>query len=169
MVACGQTKAHLLHWMHTFGSQTGTSSAMRRFSHFVVPSGQVPSTGKADTGSRSPLPAIITAVTRRTKSGAPAGTSACLRAVEVASPGTGKPKPPALPDGIKRTIGGQPGHPKHERPPFPPEQVNHFEEHTLDACPCCGGPLRRNAHFAKVVQQVDIEKPPLVIEQHTGP
>jgi transposase len=80
-----------------------------------------------------------------------------------------KPKPPALPDGIKRTIGGQPGHPKHERPPFPPEQVNHFEEHTLDACPCCGGPLRRNAHFAKVVQQVDIEKPPLVIEQHTSP
>src|SRR5215470_11686595 len=74
MVACGQTKAHLLHWMQTFGSQIGTSSAMRRFSHFVVPTGQVPSTGKADTGSRSPLPAIITAVTRRTKSGAPAGS-----------------------------------------------------------------------------------------------
>src|SRR5437763_16447257 len=71
MVACGQTKAHLLHWMHTFGSQMGTSSAIRRFSHLVVPSGQVPSTGKADTGSRSPLPAIITAVTRWTKSGAP--------------------------------------------------------------------------------------------------
>src|SRR5215813_15187798 len=70
MVACGQTKAHLLHWMQTFGSQIGTSSAIRRFSHFVVPTGQVPSTGKADTGSRSPLPAIITAVTRWTNSGA---------------------------------------------------------------------------------------------------
>ena len=44
-----------------FGSQTGISSAMLRFSHCVVPVGQVPSTGKALTGSRSPLPAIITA------------------------------------------------------------------------------------------------------------
>jgi len=80
-----------------------------------------------------------------------------------------KPKPPPLPDGAPRTIGGQPGHPKHERPPFPPEQVSHFKEHTLEACPCCGGPLRRNGDYAKVVQQVDIEKPPLVIEQHTSP
>src|SRR5215211_4788764 len=80
-----------------------------------------------------------------------------------------KPKPPPLPDGAPRTIGGQPGHPKHERQPFPPEQVTHFKEHTLEACPCCGGPLRRNGDCAKVVQQVDIEQPPLVIEQHTSP
>src|SRR5215212_302837 len=55
-----------------------------------------------------------------------------------------KPKPPPLPEGTPRTIGGQPGHSKHERQPFPPEQVTHFEQHTLEACPCCGGPLRRN-------------------------
>jgi len=61
---------------------------MRRFSHLVVPSGQVPSTGKADTGSRSPLPAIITAVTRWTKSGAPAGIADCFRKVDVACAGT---------------------------------------------------------------------------------
>jgi len=79
-----------------------------------------------------------------------------------------KPKPPPLPNGAPRTIGGQPGHPKHERPPFPPEQVTHFKEHTLEACPCCGGPLRRNGDFAKVVQQVDIETPLLVIAQHTS-
>src|SRR5262245_57267798 len=36
-----------------------------------------------------------------------------------------KPKPPPLPDGAPRTIGGQPGHPKHERLPFPPEQITH--------------------------------------------
>src|SRR5450755_4851807 len=71
-----------------------------------------------------------------------------------------KPKPP-LPDGQKRSIGGQPGHPKHEREPFPPEQVTHFEEHLLEACPCCGGRLRRNGHLARVVQQIDIERPPL--------
>jgi transposase len=80
-----------------------------------------------------------------------------------------KPKPPPLPDGVPRTIGGQPGHPKHERQPFPPEQVTSFQEHTLEACPCCGGPLRRNGSFATVVQQVDVQQPPLVIEQHTSP
>jgi transposase len=80
-----------------------------------------------------------------------------------------KPKPPENADGSKRTIGGQPGHPKHDRDPFPAEQVTHFMEHTLDVCPCCGGPLDRNGHFAKVVQQVDVQKPPLVIEQHTSP
>src|SRR5438034_701478 len=66
------------------------------------------------------------------------------------------------------TIGGQPGHPKHERAPFPPEQVTHFEEHALQSCPCCGGDLRRNGDVTHVVQQVDITRPPLVIAQHTS-
>src|SRR5262245_21763202 len=88
MVACGQTNAHLLHWIQTFGSQIGTSSAMRRFSQRVVAVGQVPATGPADTGSRSPLPAIITAVTRRTNSGAFSGISAALWNREVARSGT---------------------------------------------------------------------------------
>src|SRR5947209_15722830 len=75
-----------------------------------------------------------------------------------------KPPPPPPPPGQdKRKRGGQPGHPKHERQPFPAEQVNRFEVHTLEACPCCGGPLHRNAHFAKVVPQVDICKPPLLV------
>ena len=56
--------------MQIFGSHTGISSARLRFSHFAVPIGQVPSTGNALTGSRSPLPASITAVTFCTKSGA---------------------------------------------------------------------------------------------------
>jgi transposase len=77
--------------------------------------------------------------------------------------------PPAGDASSPRAAGGQPGHPKHEREPFPPEQVTHFEEHVLDACPCCGGALRRNAHFARIVQQIDIERPPLIIEQHTSP
>src|SRR5215217_5091964 len=55
-----------------------------------------------------------------------------------------KPKPAAGADGGQRAIGGQPGHPKHDREPFPPEQVTLSQEHTLDACPGCGGPLRRN-------------------------
>ena len=79
-------------------------------------------------------------------------------------------KPPPTTDASgPRSIGGQPGHPKHEREPFAPEQVTHFEEHVLDACPCCGGVLRRNAHFARIVQQIDIARPPLTIEEHTSP
>jgi len=69
-------------------------------------------------------------------------------------------KPPPAGDAARpRSAGGQPGHPKHEREPFPPEQVTHFEEPVLDACPCCGGALRRNAHFARIVQHIDIERP----------
>jgi transposase len=80
-----------------------------------------------------------------------------------------KPPPPAPPPGqAKRRPGGQPGHPKHERALFPPEMVTSFE-HTLDGCPCCGGSLRRNAHFAKLVQQVDFGPPPLRVEEHVSP
>jgi transposase len=80
-----------------------------------------------------------------------------------------KPKPPPADDSAKRPIGGQPGHPKHEREPFPDEQVTHFETHVLDACPCCGGAVRRNGDIAKVVQQVDVSRPPQTVEQHTLP
>jgi transposase len=75
----------------------------------------------------------------------------------------------AAPDAAPRTIGGQPGHPKHERQPFPPQQVNDFQVHTLAVCPGCAGPLRQNAHSARVIQQIEISKPPLTIEQHTCP
>jgi transposase len=68
-----------------------------------------------------------------------------------------------------RRAGGQPGHPKHERTPFPPEQVTHFEEHLLQVCPCCGGGLRRNGHLTHVVQQIDFARPALTVEQHTRP
>ena len=88
MAACGQTSAHLLHWMQIFASHTGISSAMLRFSHCAVAVGQVPSTGKALTGSRSPLLAIITAVTRLTKSGAASATIGGIDFFDVACPGT---------------------------------------------------------------------------------
>ena len=40
--------------MQTAGSQTGISEAMLRFSHWLVPIGQVPSTGNAETGRVQP-------------------------------------------------------------------------------------------------------------------
>ena len=54
--------------------RSGSSSAIARFSYFVVPDGKVPSIGNALTGSWSPPPAMRTAVTFLTKSGALSGT-----------------------------------------------------------------------------------------------
>jgi transposase len=81
-----------------------------------------------------------------------------------------KPKPSHnQEEGSKRKSGGQPGHAKHEREPFPPEQVTKFVAHTLDTCPDCGGKLRRNGHCQRVVQQLDIQEVPLTVEEHTCP
>src|SRR4051812_40095052 len=69
-----------------------------------------------------------------------------------------KPAKPTSATGSKRRIGGQPGHPRHERAAFAAEQITRFIEHPLRACPDCGGPLRRNGDFARVVQQVDMRR-----------
>ena len=53
------------------------------------------------------------------------------------------PKPPPPKGQDKRRIGGQPGHPKHERVLFPPEQVNGgSHDYVLDLCPTCGHGLQ---------------------------
>ena len=88
IVACGQTMAHLPQSMQMSGSQIGISWAIARFSYLAVPVGNVPSTGSADTGSRSPSPAISSAVTRFTKSGASSGRRARAVAVAVTAAGT---------------------------------------------------------------------------------
>jgi transposase len=72
-------------------------------------------------------------------------------------------------DESKRKIGGQPGHPKHEREPFPPEQITKFVPHLLNGCPDCGGVVRRNGEAQRVVQQMDVAAAPLMVEQHTCP
>ena len=47
IAACGQSSTQIAHWVQTSASQIGISSAMLRFSHCVVPVGNVPSTGSA--------------------------------------------------------------------------------------------------------------------------
>jgi len=78
------------------------------------------------------------------------------------------PKPPPPPGQAQRQIGGQPGHPKHERDAFPPEAVNGgFFDHRLDSCPACGQDLQVAPTLApRVVQQVDIAEVPLSIQEH---
>src|SRR5436309_15085401 len=64
-----------------------------------------------------------------------------------------KPPPPERED--KRRIGGQPGHPKHERVAFPPEAVNAGAfDHRVGSCPCCGHDLKPALTIPpRVVQQ----------------
>jgi transposase len=77
------------------------------------------------------------------------------------------PKPPPPPGQEKRRIGGQPGHPKHQRLAFPPEQVNGgFYDYHLDGCPTCGHDLQATAAPPRVVQQIEIQAAPLEISEH---
>ncbi len=78
-------------------------------------------------------------------------------------------KPPKSPTATgKRKIGGQPGHKKHERPPFPPEAVKETRVHTLEVCPDCGGRLRPAPNDPRVIQQVEIVETPIEITEHRG-
>jgi transposase len=78
------------------------------------------------------------------------------------------PKPPPPQGQDQRRIGGQPGHPKHERAAFPPEALNAGSfDHRLDSCPTCGHDLRPTPTISpRVVQQVDIAEVPLRIQEH---
>jgi transposase len=78
------------------------------------------------------------------------------------------PKPPPPEGQDRRSIGGQPGHPKHERVAFPPESINGGSfDYRLDSCPACGQDLQPMRTIApRVVQQVDIAEVPLSIEEH---
>src|SRR4051812_23718035 len=78
------------------------------------------------------------------------------------------PKPPPPQGQEKRRIGGQPGHPKHERVAFPPEAVNGGTfDHRLDSCPSCGHALRPALTIPpRVAQQVDVREVPLSIQEH---
>src|ERR1700720_1542093 len=70
-----------------------------------------------------------------------------------------KPPPPPPPPGQeKRKIGGQPGHPKHERALFPPEALTSPPHcHTIEICPTCGHGLTLADVAPRVVQQIDIQ------------
>jgi transposase len=70
------------------------------------------------------------------------------------------------PNGGKRKIGGQPGHKKHERTPFPQEQVDHFIEVRLSKCPSCGGPLEEDENEGITNQQIKIAAKPFTVTEY---
>jgi transposase len=79
-----------------------------------------------------------------------------------------KPTPPPLPEGqTKRSIGGQPGHQRHERPLVPLEMLNGGSHtHVAEICPACGHGLQATTTPPRVVQQVEIGAVPILIEEH---
>jgi uncharacterized coiled-coil protein SlyX len=68
--------------------------------------------------------------------------------------------------GQKRTRGVQKGHKKHERPPFPPEHIDHIIVHELSQCPCCGGQLNMVKENAETRQQIALVTKPYQITKH---
>src|SRR5881275_639238 len=71
------------------------------------------------------------------------------------------PKPPPPPGQDRRKIGGQPGHPKHERALVPPELVTGgVHDHFVELCPACGHGLQPTAAAPHVVQQIEIPTVP---------
>src|SRR3954463_4877191 len=77
------------------------------------------------------------------------------------------PKPPPPPGQERRHAGGQPGHPKHERPLVPPERLSAPPHDYLpEICPDCGRGLRPAGDDVRVVQQVEIAEVPILIEEH---
>ena len=76
-------------------------------------------------------------------------------------------KPPKSPPSAGGgRIGGQPGHPRHQREPFTPDEIDRVVEHTLSACPDCGGRVLPAGLPPVVVQQAELVERPVEIVEH---
>jgi transposase len=76
---------------------------------------------------------------------------------------------PAVATGKKRSQrkrGAQPGHPKHERPAFSPEDIDRIKDYHFQRCPDCDGPLEVLEEPARVLQQIEISARPTRITEH---
>jgi len=80
-----------------------------------------------------------------------------------------KPPPPARRHGKKRRIGGQPGHPRHQRPPLAPDQIDETRLYALAQCPDCGGALQPSPQPPRVIQQVELVQKPVIVTEHRAP
>jgi transposase len=71
---------------------------------------------------------------------------------------------------VKKKGGGTPraqkGHRKHERPPFPPEQIDKTIVHELSHCPCCGGQLKLVKENVETRQQIELVTKPCQVTEH---
>jgi transposase len=79
-----------------------------------------------------------------------------------------KPPAPPPPEGqTARSRGGQPGHPRHLRALLPPASLTAPpQEYRLEHCPTCGHDLLPADALARVVQQVEVLRMPVGVEEH---
>jgi transposase len=77
-----------------------------------------------------------------------------------------KPPKATPPGGKKRKRGGQPGHPRHQRPPYDIDDVDDVFLYQLSSCPTCGGAVQPSAAAPRVLQQVDFCERPITIQEH---
>ena len=76
-------------------------------------------------------------------------------------------KPKASENEGKRKAGGQPGHPKHTRPLYTEDQIDKFHHDAYPSCPNCGGEVSLRLDLEpRRVQQIEIEKMPVLKEEH---
>lgn len=66
----------------------------------------------------------------------------------------------------KGKIGGQPGHPKNERPLFSADEIDNFHPYILTACPICAGEVTAVDGNPRIIQQVELLEVPLIKEEH---
>ena len=66
----------------------------------------------------------------------------------------------------KRKRGAQPGHPRHQRPPFEPSEVDLYYDYSYSGCPDCGGQLEYREQPRRVLQQMDLILQPIRITEH---
>lgn len=68
----------------------------------------------------------------------------------------------------RRKRGGQKGHPKHDRPPFPADQVDFAYDYMFVRCPDCDGPVEPGSEPPRVLQQVELIEKPTQVTEHRG-
>lgn len=78
----------------------------------------------------------------------------------VKAPRKGKSK------GKKLKRGAQPGHPRHERPAFSPDQIDHVHDYRLDGCPDCGTRLRPGEEPPRILQQAELRSKLVDVNEH---
>ena len=66
----------------------------------------------------------------------------------------------------KRKIGGQPGHPKYQRPLIPGNDISSFYEYQLECCPDCFGLMLPRPGKDRILQQIEFVETPVQKIQH---
>jgi transposase len=105
------------------------------------------------------LAAVTAKLAAATKNSSTSSKPPSSDLVKPPKPGRGQQLP-------RRLRGAQPGHAKHERKPFAPEEIDQIVEYQADSCPECGGRLELLPEPAETVQQVEIVGQPILVTEH---